>query len=117
MKMATPKTLRFWVKHMGSLVKIELQPGQCFCSCSNIIWHDEGHRYSFMEFYRPTGFDEVEIISVIGGHDCDGHSYTETTYIGRISSMHFELGNTKPGLTWTRSDVRVFDQFAQMAGY
>lgn len=127
-----PTNARFWIFHNGGYVKLVLCPGNSL-HCHRSGWNGEG-----MSWEEDTWTHEGDCIRNDwgrGGMDCDGcHRETGTCYcrLDRLASHPRWTGDddaVPKGLrdpsppshiaAWERdeSSVRIYDQFAQAAGY
>lgn len=115
--MSATRNARFWFWWNGSFVKLTLRPEQ------TLRFHtskptDEGFSYEINEFTHEV--DRVLLRWESGGRDCDG----TTTQAGKSAAdldklavtSHEEHGIKTPD--WQAAGrTRVYDQFAQAAGY
>jgi hypothetical protein len=110
---------RFWVFVNNDFVKVTLRPQQ------HMDWRqahatEEGYHAESMELH----FDgyTVERIDVSEGRDCDGELSYTTKMVTDLEHLQDEPGDagflsTPDRPQWLPGRTRVYDQYAQMAGY
>lgn len=95
---------RFWARSARGLeVKITLEPGQTLTTSQGGAT-DEGYSYTEVSWH----FDGRTVTeeTVDDGRDCDGRlTHTFVRYLSRR------------GREFERAPMRVYDQYAEMAGY
>jgi hypothetical protein len=109
------KNARFWVYLNRGPAKITLAPGQSL-TWSQASQTEEGWS-ARSETWEYDG-ETVSRVSVEDARDCDGR-LTHTTQL-KAGPADLRAGPKHAGVTcptWTRVKARVFDEFAQAAGY
>ena len=128
--------VRFWFHWRGKPLYVELTEEndyRYYDSYSNPT--DEGYSGESIDFILTCGGKENQWIvgqtHETGGRDCDGeisHTYTSWAKLDELAHpehpmpMYYENDNWVWSDTifrpkWNDSDCRVYDQYAQMAGY
>ena len=122
------KTLRIWVLHNGSWVKLSLKEGQTITLCEGGPT-DEGWSWKSRVITREGGYLFEEYTS--DGKDCDGRLCYYYDYYVNIFEVYRayccvrskycenlpEQLDNECYVSWVEGKKEVYDQFAQAAGY
>lgn len=112
---------RFWIRYNGDFVKLTLKPGE-EASFGYVEEHEEG--YSGQHFTYSFDAFEVTRLTYYWGKDCDGcHSNTYEDYapLAQLKDNQY-IGTDGTPLSiyhpnWHSKEERIYDQYAEAAGY
>ena len=130
-----PKEVEFWFHWRRRQRKIKLSKANKYrVELSHSAPHEEGYSYESANFTMSLSKEGwiVEQIAETGGRDCDGeisHTYEKFALVSELSDgnpMPKKWDDTKSMWIWddekmqpkwSESKCRVYDQYAQEAGY
>lgn len=116
--MNTKQQARFWTWHKGGPVLLKLKPGQTLHHYST-WWNGEGKSFEahIWEYDGETVTQRHET----GGRDCDGsHGYSDAFQcsVDNLQAGEHDAEFSVNWPIWERErPARVFDLFAEQAGY
>jgi hypothetical protein len=135
MQASKPVEVSFWFHWKRRQRKIKLSKANKYrVELSHSEPHEEGYSYESANFTMSLSVDGwiVEQIAETGGRDCDGevsHTYEKFALVSELSAGNpmpkkwddntsmWIWDDEKMQPKWSESKCRVYDQFAQMAGY